>query len=173
MAGYRNRREDELLVLAQRTAKEVLATKRSHTLAPMNPYERLIVHTAISEFEGLVSESIGADTERRVVIKSTAPDATQGDDWRPQRKDSGRRNSRDGGRGARDNRSGRNDHSRGGRGGSGGHGQGRPYGDKKSSTPEREYANRETEPSGQPVVPERREAVKDGDGLPLYGKIEL
>lgn len=181
VAGYRNRREDELLALAQKTAKEVLTTKRSRTLAPMNPYERLIVHTAISEIDGLSSESIGADTERRVVVKSTAPDATQGDDWRPQRKESGGRrntNSRDRdnshshGRGGRDrdNRPRNNDGNRGNRGG----GQGRPsYGGQKTSTPEREYANRAADPGAEPVVPERREAVKDGDGLPLYGKIEL
>ena len=180
VAGYRNRREDELLALAQKTAKEVLATKRSRTLAPMNPYERLIVHTAISEIDGLTSESIGADTERRVVVKSTAPDATQGDDWRPQRKESsGRRNAgpnsrdRDNNRGRggreRDNRPRGGGDGRGNRSG----GQGRPYGGQKTATPEREYANRAADPGAEPVVPERREAVKDGDGLPLYGKIEL
>ncbi len=180
VAGYRNRREDELLALAQKTAKEVLATKRSRTLAPMNPYERLIVHTAISEIDGLTSESIGADTERRVVVKSTAPDATQGDDWRPQRKESsGRRNAgpnsrdRDNNRGRggreRDNRPRGGSDGRGNRSG----GQGRPYGGQKTATPEREYANRAADPGAEPVVPERREAVKDGDGLPLYGKIEL
>ncbi len=186
VAGYRNRREDELLVIAQKCAKEVLASHRSKTLPPMNPYERLIVHTAISEIDGLVSESIGSDTERRVVIKSTASNATDGEDWNPKKKDnyrSGAGGGNRGGRGGRDNRSGggSRDNRSGGRGDNRGGRGDRPQnrrnyeggGRPQSSTPEREYANRSADPDAKPVVPERREAVRDGDDLPLYGKIEL
>lgn len=190
VAGYRGRRETELVALAERTAAEVVRNNRSRTLAPMNPYERLIVHTTISKMDGVKSESIGADTERRVVVKSTAPGATEGEDWRPPRKGGnhgggrpqggGRGRSRDGGRDG------------GGRGqGGGGRGQGggrdrdggRPYGGggrgrdgggrPQSSTPEREYADKKPLPGAEPVVPQRREAISDGDDLPLYGKIEL
>ncbi len=194
VAGYRNRRESELLSLAQRTGKEVARTGRSRTLAPMNPYERLIIHTAISNMEGLTSESIGADTERRVVVKSTAPNATDGGDWIPPRHGSGHGGGRESRGPRRDDRAPRSGGGRGDRGGyrhsGGGHGgrdggrdgsrdaRGpRSGGDRdrfqRSSTPEREYANRPRNTGEAPVVPERREAIKDGENLPLYGKIEL
>ena len=164
VAGYRGRRESELVELAHKVGKEVVKTKRSRTLAPMNPYERLIIHTTISEMEGLVSESTGSDAERRVVIKSTAADATDGEDWQAPRKGgkSGRpSNSRPSGNNRRSgyqNQKPRKNFV-----------QEKP----KTSTPEREYANKERNESSQPVVPERREAIKDVDDLPLYGKIEL
>lgn len=195
IAGYRNRREGELISLANRAGKEVARTARSRTLAPMNPYERLIVHTTISKIEGITSESIGADTERRVVIKSLAPNATDGGDWKPPRKGGGGGRGRDdrgrGGRGGygggggrgRDDRGGRGGHGggggrgrddRGGRGGyGGGGGRGGYGGDRPSNTPEREYANKPRDPNAAPVVPDRREAIKDGEDLPLYGKIEI
>lgn len=168
IAGYRNRREGELIALAKRTGAEVAETHRSRTLAPMNSYERLIIHTAISEMEGLTSESIGSDVERRVVVKSTAPDATDGGDWRPPHKGGGGRGGY--GRGGRP-RADRNDRDRGGRG----RGPRPERGDRgsRTSTPEREYADRPRDPDATPVVPDRREAIKDGEDLPLYGKIEL
>lgn len=169
IAGYRNRRESELVNLAQKIGAEVNRTHRSRTLEPMNAYERLIVHTTISKIEGLISESVGADATRRVVIKSTAADATDGEDWRPPRKGgNNRRDNRNGG----GNRGGYRDGHKGGnnrrppRGGSGG---GRP-----NNTPGREYANRpRTQQQSAPVAPARREAIRDGEDLPLYGKIDI
>lgn len=185
IAGYRNRRETELIALAHKTGAEVARTKRSRTLAPMNSYERLIVHTAISKMEGLMSESIGADAERRVVVKSTAPDATDGEDWRPPRKGGGGsrggdRNRRGGG--GRSGGGGRGSYDGGNRqgGNRGGGDRGRPGGGRgssggapRSNTPEREYADRPRNDGAAPKVPERREAIKDGEDLPLYGKIEI
>lgn len=169
VAGYRGRREGELVALAERTAAEVNNTKRSRTLAPMNPYERLIVHTTISKIEGVRSESIGADTERRVVVKSTAPDAQDGDDWRPPRKQGGggrrpQQGGRYGGSGQRQNRGG-------GQGRGRGDGQGKWQ--KPNNTPEREYADKKFDAGSEPIVPKRREAIHDGEDMPLYGKIEL
>ena len=179
VAGYRNRRESELVSLAQRTGKEVARTGRSRTLAPMNPYERLIVHTAISNMEGVISESVGADVERRVVIKSTGPNATDGDsNWRsPQKggRSSGGRPNRSGQGGGRSSspRSGGRDQGAQ-RGGYSQNKGARPYSDApQTSTPQREYANKEHDPSTAPVVPNQREAISDGDDLPLYGKIDL
>lgn len=172
IAGYRNRRESELMSLADKTGREVAKTGRSRTLAPMNPYERLIVHTAISKMDGITSESIGVDVERRVVVKSLAANATDGEDWRPPRRDN--RDNRGGGRGG-DRRGGRPGGNRGG-GGRGGDRRGGGYGggyQKNSSTPQREYADRKRDPNAKPIVPEQREAIRDGEDLPLYGKIEL
>ncbi|MDL2219476.1 Jag N-terminal domain-containing protein [Ruminococcaceae bacterium OttesenSCG-928-O06] len=169
IAGYRSRREAELISLATRTGKEVARTGRSRTLAPMNPYERLIIHTAIGGIEGITSESIGADTERRVVVKSLAPNATDGGDWRGPRKGSG---SGGGGRDRRDNRGGDRGKSRSG-GGQRRQGGGGADRRPPSNTPQREYADKPREPGAAPIVPQPREAIKDGEDLPLYGKIDI
>ncbi|MFV0353329.1 MAG: RNA-binding cell elongation regulator Jag/EloR [Oscillospiraceae bacterium] len=165
--GYRNRREAELTELARQVAKDVLKNNRHRTLQPMNAYERLIVHTTISEIDGLESESTGADTERQVVIKSTDPSATDGGEWKAKREYKG------GGKKPRDGRGG---HSGSRPGGSSRRGpsRGRNFQDKpRTSTPEREFANKERNANAQPVVPKQREAITDGQDLPLYGKIEL
>lgn len=164
--GYRNRREAELTELARQVAKDVLKNNRHRTLQPMNAYERLIVHTTISEIEGLKSESIGADTERRVVVKSTSSTATDGGEWKLKREHS------KGGRKPRDGKGGSSRQE--GQGKRGGGGRSRNYSDKpRSSTPEREYANKSRDADAQPVIPKQREAISDGEDLPLYGKIDL
>ncbi len=66
--GYRSRREKALRELAVKTAKEVQKTKYSQTLEPMNPYERRIIHSTIQGIEGVKSESIGSDPNRRVIV---------------------------------------------------------------------------------------------------------
>ena len=37
----------------------------------MNPYERRIIHSKISEIEGVTSKSVGEDPYRKVVVSST------------------------------------------------------------------------------------------------------
>ena len=37
----------------------------------MNPYERRIIHAAVSEIEGVTSKSTGEDPYRKVIISST------------------------------------------------------------------------------------------------------
>ena len=39
----------------------------------MNPYERRIIHSTISEIEGVTSRSIGEEPFRKVIISSTNP----------------------------------------------------------------------------------------------------
>ena len=62
---YRSKREANLTALAKRIGAKVARTGRGHTLEPMNPYERRIIHSAISEMEGVKSESIGEGANRR------------------------------------------------------------------------------------------------------------
>ena len=71
VAGYRDKRENDLTVLAQRIGNKVRKTGRSFAMEPMNPYERRIIHSAISKMEGVRSESKGEGRDRRVVIYST------------------------------------------------------------------------------------------------------
>ena len=71
--GYREKRKAILEELAQKISRTVLRTGRTSTLEPMNPYERRIIHSAISEIEGVTSKSIGEEPYRRVVISSLKP----------------------------------------------------------------------------------------------------
>ena len=75
VAGYRDKRESDLTALAQRIGAKVRRTGRSFAMEPMNPYERRIIHSAISKMEGVRSESKGEGRDRRVVIYSTDPNA--------------------------------------------------------------------------------------------------
>ena len=65
---YRQKREAALRALARRKAEKVLREKRSVMLEPMNPYERRIIHSAVQEIEGVTTNSIGVENNRRVVI---------------------------------------------------------------------------------------------------------
>ena len=176
VAGYRDKRENDLTVLAQRIGNKVRKTGRSFAMEPMNPYERRIIHSAIGKMEGVRSESKGEGRDRRVVIYSTAPDAQTDNTY-------GERRPRGNGRRPGGNRNGgfrggnRNGGFRGGRGSSprnGGPRNGRPAGSRgprPSSVPERTYAPRDAE-TAAPVAPKRTERVDDFADF-SFGKIEL
>ena len=68
VAGHRDRRRKELQELAADAAEEVRSSGESARLAPMNPFERKIVHDAIAA-AGLNSESEGEEPQRRVVVQ--------------------------------------------------------------------------------------------------------
>ena len=69
--GFRRRREDELKEMAQRVAARVRSTGAAVTLEPMLAYERRIVHLVVQSQQGLRTESVGIEPNRRVVISST------------------------------------------------------------------------------------------------------
>ena len=171
VAGYRDKRENDLTVLAQRIGNKVRKTGRSFAMEPMNPYERRIIHSAIGKMEGVRSESKGEGRDRRVVIYSTAPDAQTENTYGERRpRGNGRRNNggyRGGSRSG--NRNGERSGYRGGsRGGS------RPSGSRgprTSSVPERTYAPRDAE-NAAPVAPKRTERVDDFADF-NFGKIEI
>ena len=66
--GYRAKREETLRTLARRMAEKVLRNKRSVMLEPMNPYERRIIHSEIQGIEGVSTNSIGSENNRKIVI---------------------------------------------------------------------------------------------------------
>ncbi|MGE0214867.1 protein jag [Mycolicibacterium sp.] len=68
IAQWRRRRRDELAALGDKVARRVLETGEREELAPMTPFERKIVHDAVSAIEGVHSESEGVEPSRRVVI---------------------------------------------------------------------------------------------------------
>ena len=68
IAGFRDKQRKRLRALAQDAISEVRASGEAVALAPMNPFERKIVHDAVAE-AGLVSESEGVEPKRHVVIR--------------------------------------------------------------------------------------------------------
>ena len=66
--GYRAKRDETLRALARRMADKVLKQKRSVMLEPMNPYERRIIHSEIQNIEGVSTNSIGSENNRKIVI---------------------------------------------------------------------------------------------------------
>ncbi len=68
VSGHRRARRDELTTLAKQTATQVLSSGEAVRLSPMNPFERKVVHDAISATDGVISESEGEEPNRRVVV---------------------------------------------------------------------------------------------------------
>ena len=176
VAGYRDKRESDLTALAQRIGAKVRKTGRSFAMEPMNPYERRIIHSAISKMEGVRSESKGEGRDRRVVIYSTAPDAQTENTYGERRPRGGRPGN---GRRPGGNRNGgyrggsRSEHGdrNGNHGGYRGSRNGGNRGPRPSGVPERTYAPRDAE-TAAPVAPKRTERVDDFADF-SFGKIEL
>ena len=66
--GYRAKREQTLRALARRMAQKALRNRRSVMLEPMSAYERRIIHSEIQGIEGVSTNSIGSDNNRKIVI---------------------------------------------------------------------------------------------------------
>ena len=66
--GYRAKREETLRSLARKMADKVLRNKKSVMLEPMNPYERRIIHSEIQNIDGVSTNSIGSENNRKIVI---------------------------------------------------------------------------------------------------------
>ena len=113
--NYRENREATLVKLAGNLAAKAQRLGRKIQLEPMNPYERRIIHSALSEMEGVKTESEGKEPNRYIVV---IPDNLE-DETLPAL--SARNDSRE--RGGRNDRRGRgNDRSRGNGRGKGGFG---------------------------------------------------
>lgn len=177
--NYREKRERTLETLARKLANTAVRTGKSTTLEPMNPYERRIIHGAVSQVKGATSSSIGVDPNRRVVISAIdAPPlrrqgegGARGRGGRDRDRDRGGDRRREGGRGPR--RDDRRDDRRGPRPPRPESGASRPKLDD-GPAPERTYT-----PKPEPVMPppklveftkEEREVTEKTS---LYGKIEI
>lgn len=66
--GYRREREQALIDEALQVAEKVRRLGAPIELEPLNPYERRLVHLAISEEPGVASESQGDGFLKRIVI---------------------------------------------------------------------------------------------------------
>jgi spoIIIJ-associated protein len=68
IAQWRSARRSDLGELGRTTAQRVLEGGEPIRLQPMTPFERKIVHDAVSAVEGVHSESEGEEPQRRVVV---------------------------------------------------------------------------------------------------------
>ena len=67
VAGYREQRRKELMALAADAVGTVKESQEPVPLAPMNPFERKVVHDAVAA-AGLTSESEGEEPDRHVIV---------------------------------------------------------------------------------------------------------
>jgi spoIIIJ-associated protein len=69
--GFRARQREQLVSVVRATVEQVIRTREDYELRPMTPAERKIVHDAVAALEGAVTESLGEDPNRRVIIRPT------------------------------------------------------------------------------------------------------
>ncbi|MCE7790991.1 protein jag [Salipaludibacillus sp. CUR1] len=66
--GYRARRKEALVTLAERLSDKALRTGREVRLEPMSAHERKIIHTALQDVKGVSTFSDGQEPHRRIVV---------------------------------------------------------------------------------------------------------
>lgn len=66
--NYRENREATLQSLAKRLAEKAIRFEKKLKLEPMNPYERRIIHAALSDYPDVTTQSEGKEPYRYVVI---------------------------------------------------------------------------------------------------------
>jgi spoIIIJ-associated protein len=66
--GHKKRREEQLRRLARRLAEQAVERQRVMTLEPMPANERRIIHLELRDYPGVLTESVGEGTHRKVTI---------------------------------------------------------------------------------------------------------
>lgn len=66
--GYRSRREEGLVRLAEKVGDEVKRSRRSQLLAPMNPFERRLIHTTLNNVADIETASEGEGLYKQVRV---------------------------------------------------------------------------------------------------------
>ena len=69
VSNYKMKKMKNIERIVRQVAKEVKNSKVTVSLDPMNSYERRYVHTIISEYPELETESVGEGKERHITIK--------------------------------------------------------------------------------------------------------
>lgn len=67
--GYRKQRQEKIEQITKSFIDRVRFFRKEVEMPPMNPFERRFVHTFVSNYDDISSESIGEKSERRVVLK--------------------------------------------------------------------------------------------------------
>jgi spoIIIJ-associated protein len=66
--NYRQRREENLIRLAQQVGDQVLRTRKSKLLEPMNPFERRLIHTTLNNVAQIATKSEGDGLYKQVRV---------------------------------------------------------------------------------------------------------
>ena len=66
--NYRQRREENLIRLAQQVGDQVLLTRKSKLLEPMNPFERRLIHTTLNDIAQITTKSEGDGLYKQVRV---------------------------------------------------------------------------------------------------------
>jgi len=66
---YKKSRASYLIDLARQAVTRVRGTQKAEALIPMASHERRIVHMELASYPDIATESIGAEPQRRIVIK--------------------------------------------------------------------------------------------------------
>ena len=66
--NYREKREETLRKLAAKVAKKKKKSGKNIALEPMNAYERRIIHAEIQKIDGVSTNSVGVEGNRRVIV---------------------------------------------------------------------------------------------------------
>ncbi|PWM00065.1 MAG: single-stranded DNA-binding protein [Clostridiales bacterium] len=66
--NYREKREETLRKLAAKVAAKVKKSGKNIALEPMNAYERRIIHAEIQKIDGVSTNSVGVEGNRRVIV---------------------------------------------------------------------------------------------------------
>jgi spoIIIJ-associated protein len=69
--GFRARHREQLISIVKKTVEQVIKTREEHEFQPMTPAERKVVHDAVAAIDGVHTESLGEEPNRRVVIRPT------------------------------------------------------------------------------------------------------
>lgn len=115
--NYRDKREDTLVKLAHKLEEKSAEMRREVILEPMSPFERRIIHTALSNSDKVSTKSEGKEPNRYVVIVPNDKDENSTPYNAGRNNDRKRDNSR--GRGGRNGKGGFKGGKGGRRGGSG------------------------------------------------------
>ncbi len=70
--SYRQQKNESLLEMARSAAEEAISEGRTIVLRPMSAYERRLIHIELSKNEKVVTESMGEEENRKVVIKPSS-----------------------------------------------------------------------------------------------------
>ena len=69
ISGYKDKRKKVLEDLADKLSKKVIKTGKKVTLEPMPAYERKIIHSRLQNNKKVVTESVGEEPHRKVMIE--------------------------------------------------------------------------------------------------------
>ncbi len=169
--NYRQRRQKTLEQLAAKLSASVLRSGKNVTLEPMNPYERRIIHAAVSEIEGVKSISVGEEPNRSVVITTTDGVVPTNTTYHKRPRHGGKRPT-GGGKNDKGEQKPRYNKPRGGNNGS------------RSNGPRQDRNDRNNEdrapkpPRSENPAPKQqdmagRQAPTEAANQPMYGKIEI